>query len=54
MKLFSSVTLKIILALLAIIALWLLWGLAKKLFWIGLFVVAAYFVFKLVRAARRR
>jgi hypothetical protein len=42
----KSLLFKILIGLLAVIALWLLWGLAKKLFWFGLFVIVAYFVVK--------
>jgi hypothetical protein len=44
LKILSKPGLKIAAALFVVLALWMLWGIAKKLFWIGVFVAVAYVV----------
>lgn len=49
-----NLAIKVAIALLALLVLWILWGLAKKIFWLGVAAVAIYFVYKVVRATRRK
>lgn len=50
--LFSKAGLKLLLALLALIVVWMLWSAATKLFWIAVFAIIAFIVVKVALKLR--
>lgn len=52
--LFSSAGLKLLLALVALLAIWMLWSIATKIFWLAVFAVVAGIVIKVGLTLRKR